>query len=532
MISGGPVASAFFFQSGGRLRVLDGNGNGTGEWMTLTNHPPLLFGSWARLSVRHDYANQVYSLWLNGALVAEELGFLDSVPSLSQIQIDSFNAVDGVSVSLSKPDALNFDWSTIPELYPGIKHAQLSLTEPRTLFVNVLQIDTHNPDIRFDTTGRHPDWGEPMPDFPQYTIRTERKRTNDYLNDRRNDGLDMVAAINAAPWRPWPELTNDQKVGSVFGGGGIYPYAGELGLTIADGTLIDVPNNRPTLIVEKDWTLRMQSSPAGIDLSNILHAVSGFQFVLQNGVSSGGGTLEPRTGYGLSWDNGKLILMTIDGRRSNSEGASLDEVGEFLRFFGSWTGINMDGGGSTTMALRNPDNGSIFIANIAGDDLFFSRRLRRVGNNLGIYYVGTPEPISFEDWLSFRGVSSGDLNPSADSNADGIPNLLAYLFNIHPLDGVGMGDVNARPKTSFENDEVGIEYVVIEFRVNRHAVNAQVLAERSFTLQADSWEEPLDAEWENIGPDPVTNDPRYRVRIPTHQAERLFTRLRGELIEP
>ena len=47
--------------------------------------------------------------------------------------------------------------------------------------------------------------------------------------------------------------------------------------------------------------------------------------------------------------------MTIDGRQLASDGATTSEVGAWLKHFGAHTGINMDGGGSTTMAWWNPD---------------------------------------------------------------------------------------------------------------------------------------------------------------------------------
>jgi hypothetical protein len=51
----------------------------------------------------------------------------------------------------------------------------------------------------------------------------------------------------------------------------------------------------------------------------------------------------------------RLILMTIDGRQTTtawSEGVRLPALANALMNAGAWMGLNMDGGGSTSMWLR------------------------------------------------------------------------------------------------------------------------------------------------------------------------------------
>jgi hypothetical protein len=283
-----------------------------------------------------------------------------------------------------------FDWSEIPEIYPGIRHVQISVNEPHLMALNVLQVDLGNPNIRLHTTGRAPDWGEPMPEYPHYTIRSARQRTLDYLNIQRQAGRNMVAAINAAPWYPWDELSDSGKIN--------YPHADRLGLTVSDGEIVDYPDPLApaTFAITRDWRASMFASDAQTPTDNLLTAVSGFALVLTEGNVSGGTSLEPRTGYGLCKDNRYLVLMTIDGRQSGySDGAGRRHVGLWLRHFGSWNGINMDGGGSTTMALRNPSNGNINIVNQHSNHWLIGAR--RVGNNLGIFFIDEPEEIPFAD---------------------------------------------------------------------------------------------------------------------------------------
>jgi len=61
----------------------------------------------------------------------------------------------------------------------------------------------------------------------------------------------------------------------------------------------------------------------------------------------------PRTAVGVSRDGRTAWLFVIDGRHPEvSVGATLEELAELMIGFGAWTAYNLDGGGSTTMALR------------------------------------------------------------------------------------------------------------------------------------------------------------------------------------
>jgi len=61
----------------------------------------------------------------------------------------------------------------------------------------------------------------------------------------------------------------------------------------------------------------------------------------------------PRTAAGFSQDKRFLYFVTVDGRQTTSNGMSLPELADFLVKFGLYSAVNMDGGGSTTMLVRN-----------------------------------------------------------------------------------------------------------------------------------------------------------------------------------
>jgi exopolysaccharide biosynthesis protein len=70
----------------------------------------------------------------------------------------------------------------------------------------------------------------------------------------------------------------------------------------------------------------------------------------------------PRTAVGIAKD-GKLIIVTVDGRQSISGGMSLPDLAKVMIKLGCVTAANLDGGGSTTMAnwagvINSPSGGT------------------------------------------------------------------------------------------------------------------------------------------------------------------------------
>lgn len=61
----------------------------------------------------------------------------------------------------------------------------------------------------------------------------------------------------------------------------------------------------------------------------------------------------PRTGVGFNQDSTVLYLFTVDGRQAHSKGMNLFEFAELMLLHGVYTGINLDGGGSTAMVVRS-----------------------------------------------------------------------------------------------------------------------------------------------------------------------------------
>ena len=88
----------------------------------------------------------------------------------------------------------------------------------------------------------------------------------------------------------------------------------------------------------------------------------------------------PRSAAGSSADGRRIWLLTLDGRQSDSVGATLRELASLLRDLDMDDAVNLDGGGSSTLVFR--DSGASTVA-IVNDPSGLTPRL--VPNGIGIY---------------------------------------------------------------------------------------------------------------------------------------------------
>lgn len=140
------------------------------------------------------------------------------------------------------------------------------------------------------------------------------------------------------------------------------------GIVISDGKkLAPINPHFDALVFYADGSADIVRQSEITSTENIKNAVGGFHQILANGQVTpralGREARHPRSAVGISSENGKhLYLLVIDGRRSGSAGATEYETALLLRALGSYDGLNLDGGGSTALALRYGD-GSIRTAN-------------------------------------------------------------------------------------------------------------------------------------------------------------------------
>lgn len=121
--------------------------------------------------------------------------------------------------------------------------------------------------------------------------------------------------------------------------------------------------------------------------SKPFNAIAGDRMVVQNGVTVknlAAAVPSPRTAIGLNKNGRWLIFMVVDGRQAGySEGVTFPELAELLISYGVYTGVNMDGGGSSAMVIKGID-GSARILNSPIDQNIPGKE-RAVANHLGLY---------------------------------------------------------------------------------------------------------------------------------------------------
>ena len=105
-------------------------------------------------------------------------------------------------------------------------------------------------------------------------------------------------------------------------------------------------------------TITLEITAADDEWEDVEYAVGALYSLVENGAEVRGlpTGASPRTAVGQKRD-GTLIFYTIDGRRSgHSIGASLSQVAQRLMELGCETALCLDGGGSTTLAVSEPDS--------------------------------------------------------------------------------------------------------------------------------------------------------------------------------
>ena len=253
-------------------------------------------------------------------------------------------------------------------IYRGVALTSFEEKEPLRKIV-VARVDVKEPGISFVTT-------EPNPNFSEDKNETVRETTRTFLE--RNG---LALAVNGNYYTP-------------FGGRTITkPGDSNLrGLAVCNGFVESRPEpGFPSFVVNRDGTLEIRDYAVDEDLSDVYIAVSGPAIVLKDGavVPQDNKDTHPRTAVGISKNRRYVYFMTIDGRRpEHSVGATLEQVGEALLKVGAFQGLNLDGGGSTTMVARDKD-GSATILNwpinaISPDGLRFN------GNAIGVTAMGAP----------------------------------------------------------------------------------------------------------------------------------------------
>ena len=240
-------------------------------------------------------------------------------------------------------------------VFRGIEYAELTATVPRTMVGYALRIDLRDPAVSFLVT---PSNGEKPGE-------TDGLKTSTFLTKYK-----CRAAINTAPY----DIVHEQEGKPVD----------VVSLNISRGELISAETGwYGGLMLTRDNKVRISWPP--LDTNGVFHAVAGFQIVLKDGENIGvDKAIHPRTAVGVSKDGNTFYWLVIDGRQPEySEGATTRDVGIWLAFLGAGEGLNLDGGGSTTMVLQRPDGSASIVNRPIHNGIPGAERVN--GSHLGVY---------------------------------------------------------------------------------------------------------------------------------------------------
>ena len=148
-----------------------------------------------------------------------------------------------------------------------------------------------------------------------------------------------------------------------------------------------------SLLVTRDGHVSIEFFPTNKPLpKDAWQVASGSELIVKDGKTCGTALdLAPRTVVGLNRDASKLVMLVVDGRKSDySVGMTSIEAGKEMIARGCTVALNLDGGGSSTMVVRDPVTGTLRVVNRPSDghDLPISMSIERpVACALGVELV-------------------------------------------------------------------------------------------------------------------------------------------------
>lgn len=236
-------------------------------------------------------------------------------------------------------------------IFIGVESCRALTINPRPMRVYAVRIDMQAPGIDFLVT---PGNGPGPKD-------TNARTTSGFLHEFK-----CQVAINGSPYA-MPLASAPGEPLTV------------LGLSLSRGVMYSSPNRYDALLINADRYAWISRPP--IAVQDAYNGLGGFHVLLAKGVNQGNDDdCHPRSAVGISQDGRYLLLMAIDGRQVGySESATTWETAEWLRRLGAYDGLNLDGGGSTTLVIEGPDGTPILLNRPSGGGE------RPVANHLGVF---------------------------------------------------------------------------------------------------------------------------------------------------
>lgn len=258
-------------------------------------------------------------------------------------------------VEYGRPPRQNYS----AQLFTGVEYSRQVRARPRPLVIHTIAVDLTAPGIEFLVTPVEPG------------AEAKARTTTAFMRE-----FDVQVAINGNFFEPfWARTPWDY-----------YPRNGDpvwvQGLAISDSApYSDALEGWPALcITSGNILIDRNGCPP-----ETWQALAGNHLLIDNGlpVEHPSPRLHPRTAVASAADGATLWLVVVDGRQPNySEGVTLAELADILLELGATMALNLDGGGSSTMAAATVHGPQLLNAPIHTN---IAMRQRPVANHLGIF---------------------------------------------------------------------------------------------------------------------------------------------------
>ena len=277
----------------------------------------------------------------------------------------------------------DLEQETIEQLGEGLTYSEQVYYDDRGLphRVYTLVIDSNLYDFTMGTS-------KDGYDFYYTDLNAQKQTVEQHMQEAIKNGKNAIAGVNGdqfyiegrelGDYRPDGLTIKDGKV--ISKGEPTRPSL--VGTTERDRAFFGITKDgKPIIAMESEYVnnaAKLATLQTAIG-ANIKLAENGATVYYKTHRNIGHGTTSdsPRTVYGYDKD-GRVILMCVDGRSLNhSNGAWLLQLSLLMHQFGASDVVQLDGGGSTCMVLRNPDTNAYETVNKPSDG-----QLRKVYNSL------------------------------------------------------------------------------------------------------------------------------------------------------
>ena len=168
----------------------------------------------------------------------------------------------------------------------------------------------------------------------------------------------------------------------------------------------------------------------------VTQAISGREWIVRDGSTyiwprpASANVAHPRSAIGIRAD-GRVVIATVDGRRPGySTGVNLVDLAELMKSRGAVQAINLDGGGSTTLAVRQPGDVGVSLVNRPSGSTE-----RSVTNSLIVFSSAPTGPIATA--IVVRADGSPESRVVEGSVIDFRVKAMDAAFNGVPVGGLG-----------------------------------------------------------------------------------------------